>query len=265
MANNKNSTLNKKIFFGHLLLTFAIAAICWGACIILGINNITTKDQKWIYAPWFIGGMSPAIASYIVLKRNKQVIGFGDWIKHVFDFKHNVRAYLLAIALPIIQMALMCLISGYKTGLPLYFLPLMIIAMVFAGGLEEAGWRYITFFELNKKFNFAISTLITAIIWWLWHLPLFFIPGVSQFQKNFFVFGIVVLGLSFMLSTIRKLTNSIWLCVLCHAIVNSLGNFFHYNMYGSYIASSITTATMIAISLLLVYASKSYSSQPSRR
>ena len=141
----------------------------------------------------------------------------------------------------------------------------MIIAMVFAGGLEEAGWRYITFSELNKKFNFAISTLITAIIWWLWHLPLFFIPGVSQFQKNFFVFGIVVLGLSFMLSTIRKLTNSIWLCVLCHAIVNSLGNFFHYDIYGNYIASSITTAIMIAISLLLVYASKSYSSQPSRR
>lgn len=253
MKNHKETTLNKKVFYGHLLLTFAIMGVCWGLCIILSTFGITTKSQKWIYAPWFLGGISPAIASYIILKKNKKVSGFRDWMKHIFDFKHNIRSYLLAVALPAIQMILMCSISGYKIGLPLYFLPLMIIAMIFAGGLEEAGWRCITFPELNKKYNFSVSTLITAVIWWLWHLPLFFIPGVSQFQKNFLVFGITVLGLTFILSAVRKLTNSVWLCILCHSIVNSLGNFYHYDMYGSYLASSITTAIIIALSLLLVY------------
>ncbi len=150
----------------------------------------------------------------------------------------------------------MCLLSGYKNGLALYYLPLMILAMIFAGGLEEAGWRYITHTELNKKFGFIISVLITAVIWWVWHLPLFYISGASQFEKNFFVFGIMVLGLSFMLATIREITGSVWLCILCHAIVNSIGNFFHYDMYGSYMASSITSGIMIVASIILVYVFK---------
>ena len=113
-------------------------------------------------------------------------------------------------------------------------------------------WRNITWPELNKKFGFFLATLITSVIWWIWHLPLFFIQGVSQYHKSFFVFGIMVLGLSFMLAVIRDLTGSVWLCVFCHAIVNSMCNFYHYDFYGSYFASSITTAVMIVISLLLI-------------
>lgn len=244
---------NKIVFFEHLLLTFILMIVCWIPCIILGVNGITMKEHFWIYIPWFLGGVSPALASFIVLKKNNEVSGFIDWLKHVFDFKHNIFEYLLSIMFPVLHLVLMCLLSGYKNGLALYYLPLMILAMIFAGGLEEAGWRYITHTELNKKFGFIISVLITSVIWWLWHLPLFYILGVSQFGKNFFVFGIMVLGLSFMLATIRELTGSVWLCVLCHAIVNSMGNFFHYDMYGSYLASSITSAIMIIISLLLIY------------
>ena len=253
---DNNTKFNKKLFFEHLILTFIIMLILWVPLIILGINGITIKEHFWIYVPWLLGGLSPAIASFIVLKKNNEIKGFVDFIKNIFDFKHNIWAYLLAILFRIIQMILMCLISGYKEGLPLYYLPLMILAMIFAGGLEEVGWRYITHPLLSKKFGFIISAIITAIIWWLWHLPLFYIPGVSQFSKNFFVFGIMVLGMSFMLGAIKELTKSVWLCILCHAIVNSLGNFFHYDMYGSYLASSITTTVLIIISITLVYVIK---------
>ena len=105
----------------------------------------------------------------------------------------------------------------------------------------------------DKSFDLVISTIITALIWWLWHLPLFFISGASQYKKDFFVFGIMVLGFSFMLGVIRKLTGSVWLCVLCHGIVNSVGNFYHYDMYGSYLAASVTTAVMILVSLTLIF------------
>jgi len=211
------------------------------------------KDSFLVYIPWFTGGISPAIASLIILKKNGEITGFKDWLRHVFDFKHCIWAYVLTILFPVLQTVLMCIISGYRKGLPIYWLPLMILAMIFAGGLEEAGWRYITFSELNKKFGFVISTIITALIWWLWHLPLFFISGASQYKKDFFVFGIMVLGFSFMLGVIRKLTGSVWLCVLCHGIVNSVGNFYHYDMYGSYLAASVTTAVMILVSLTLIF------------
>lgn len=242
----------EKLLVEHLLLTFVIMGICWGLCVILGINGITMNDNRWIYLFWFMGGVSPAIASFIVLKKNENVTGFKEWIKRVFDLKQKIVAYLLAVLFPILHAAIMCLISGYRKGLPLYFFPLMVLAMIFAGGLEEAGWRYITFPELDKKLGFVPATLITAVIWWLWHLPLFYILGAGQYHKSFFVFGIMILGLSFILGTIRRLTGSVWLCVLCHAIFNSIGNFFHYDMYGSFLAASITTAIVILVSMVLI-------------
>lgn len=252
MEKCKTADYNGKVFWSHLILTFVIMGTCWGLCMILGINGLTMKENVWLYLPWSIGGISPAIASCIILKENGEVTGFKEWLGHVFDVKQGLWAYLLTIFLPILQATLMCLISGYRKGLPLYWLPLMVLAMIFWGGLEEAGWRYITFPELDKKFGFFISVCITAVIWWIWHLPLFYIPGVSQYQKNFFVFGIMILGFSFMLAAIRSLTGSVWLCVLCHGIVNSVGNSYHYDMYGSYLASSITTVVMILVSLILI-------------
>ena len=124
--------LNLRTFLEHLLFTFLIMGACWGLCILLGAFGITVKTAFWVYIPWFLGGLSPAIASFVVLKKNHVVTGFVDWLKHVFDFKHNIWAYLLAIAFPVIQVLMMCLISGFKFGLALYWLPLMIFAMVFA-------------------------------------------------------------------------------------------------------------------------------------
>ena len=55
-----------------------------------------------------------------------------------------------------------------------------------------------------------------------------------------------------MLGVIRNLTGSVWICVLCHAIINSVGNFYHYDMYGSYIAAAITAAVMIIASFVMI-------------
>lgn len=256
MENHKNETFNRKLFMGHLLLTFAILGVFWGLCIILGLNGITIKTHMWMNLPWVLGAFSTTIASYVTLKKNGNVAGFKEWLRHVFDFKHGVWAYLLAILFPVLHMSIMCLLDGYEKAFPLYMIIPMLPVMMVGGGLEEAGWRYITYPELDKKFGFVFSSLITAVIWWLWHLPLFYIPGTGQYQQNFLVYGIQVLGLSFMMATTRKLTDSVWLCVLAHSMVNALGGIYIYNLYGSYVASTITTLIMIAVSIILLHVSK---------
>ena len=62
----------------------------------------------------------------------------------------------------------------------------------------------------------------------------------------------MVMGMSFGLAAIRKVTGSVWLCVLCHMVVNTIPEVFRYDYYGSYIASIITTAVMIIISVVWV-------------
>lgn len=239
-----------KLVKDYLIYTFLIMILCWGICVICSLNGILLDDYFILYLPYLLGGWSPTIASFISLKKNNKVATFKEWLKNVFDFKHNIFSYLMVIILSILFILPQCLISGYENGAPLYAIIIMIPVMLFGGGLEEAGWRYILQPELEKKFNYVISTLIVSVIWWLWHLPLFYIQGVSQYGQNFFAFGINVLGLSFALASIRKNSNSVWLCVLFHCIANSLSGIYIIN--NNIIGNIVTTAILIVFSLALV-------------
>ncbi len=239
-----------KLIKDYLIYTFLIMIICWGICVICSLNGILLNDNYLLYLPYLLGGWSPTIASFISLKKNKRVSTFKEWLKNIFDFKHNIFSYLMVLVLAILFILPQCLISGYEKRAPLFMIFLMIPVMLFGGGLEEAGWRYILQPELEKKSNFIITTIIVSIIWWIWHLPLFYIQGVSQYGQNYFAFGLNVLGLSFALASIRKNTNSVWLCVLFHCIANSLSGIYIINNY--FIGNVITTIILIFSSLSLV-------------
>ena len=60
-------------------------------------------------------------------------------------------------------------------------------------------------------------------------------------SRDYFAFGINVLGLSFALASIRKNTGSVWLCVLFHCIVNSFSGIYiiHDNIWGNIAATMI--------------------------
>ncbi len=234
----------------YLLYTFLIMIVCWGTCLIFSLNNISIKNNYLLFVPYLLGGFSPTIASYISLKKNKKIKGFKDWLKNVFDFKHSIISYLMVIFLSFLFIFPQCLISGYEKSGPLFIIFIMVPIMLFGGGLEEAGWRYILAPELEKKYNFIVSTIIVSLIWWLWHLPLFYIQGVSQYGQNYLAFGLNVLGLSFALSSIKKNTNSVWLCVLFHCIANSLSGI--YLIYPNILGNIVSTIILIVSSIILV-------------
>lgn len=231
------SKLNKN----YLSFTFLIMVISWGICLLCSFNGISLNDNKWLYVPYLTGGMSPAIASYCVLRRAGKVADMKEWLKNIFDLKHPIVSYLMVVIMAILFILPQCFISGYENGAPLFAIVVMIPIMFVGGGLEETGWRYILQPELEKRYSFILSTVIVSIVWWLWHLPLFYIQGVHQYGRNYFIFGIQILGLSFALAGIRKNTNSVWLCVLFHSIVNSLWGIYviHDTMWGSITAAAI--------------------------
>ncbi len=231
------SQLNKN----YLGFTFLIMLICWGICLGFSFSGISLNDNKLLYVPYLLGGWSPTIASYLSLKRNGQVAGVKDWLKNIFDVKHGVLSYVAVVVMAALFIAPQCLISGFESGAPVFAIIFMVPMMLAGGGLEEAGWRYVFQPELEKKFSFTVSTIIVSFVWWLWHLPLFYIQGVGQYGHNYFAFGINVLGLSFALASIRKNTGSVWLCVLFHCIVNSLSGIFivNDNIWGNVAATAV--------------------------
>lgn len=238
-----------KLIKNYLGLTFLIMLSCWGICLLCSLNGTSMNDNKLLYLPYLIGGLSPAIASYYSLRRGGEVAGFKDWLKNVFDFKHSIPSYLMVVLMDILFILPLCLICGYERRMPVFAIIVMIPIMIVGGGLEEAGWHYILQPELEKKLSFTVSSIIVGIIWWLWHLPLFFIQGVSQSGQNFLGFGIAVLGLCFALGCIRKTTGSVWLCVLFHSLVNSLSGIYEVKggIFGGLGAGNITTAVILIL------------------
>jgi len=45
---------------------------------------------------------------------------------------------------------------------------------------EELGWRGIVLESFQRKWSPLRSTLTLAVIWGIWHLPLFFLNGTTH-------------------------------------------------------------------------------------
>jgi membrane protease YdiL (CAAX protease family) len=239
----------------YIGVTFAIALPCWGLLAILGAAGILLSEQDALYVLFLLGGLSPTISSYFVLKKHGQIGGLRDWLKGVFDLKRPVAAYLMVLLFVGLYFIPQGIISGFAQGTPWFLLPALIPAMLQPGALEEAGWRHILQPELERKFRFVKATLITAFIWALWHLPLFLIPtGIAQSGMDYGLFCVGVLGMNFALAAIKRVTGSTGLCVLLHYMVNALSTvlIMNENPIGIVTASAL----MIAVSLILVRRAK---------
>lgn len=93
---------------------------------------------------------------------------------------------------------------------------------------EEPGWRGYALPALLKHWNPLASGLALGVIWALWHLPLFFLPGVGQFHESFSWFAANVVALSILITWVFVNTHgSVFLAILMHLLFNLTENSYH--------------------------------------
>jgi membrane protease YdiL (CAAX protease family) len=89
---------------------------------------------------------------------------------------------------------------------------------------EEIGWRGLLVPELSKMFPFTATTLISGVIWALWHYPLVLFGGYhnagAPVWYGIICFTILVLGMSFAFAWLRLKSGSLWAAVALHASHN---------------------------------------------
>lgn len=89
---------------------------------------------------------------------------------------------------------------------------------------EEIGWRGFLSPLLMRKFNFATTSLITGIIWAIWHAPIIWLTkynaGPVDLHLQFLNYTVMCIGLSFILTYFRLKSGSIWPCAFLHAAHN---------------------------------------------
>lgn len=241
--------MNKRIVVQFTVLTFIIALIFWGGLSLCEQFGFSIDQYPLLNLLYLIGAWSPAIASFIVLRRNNKISGIKEWLKNIFTFKTSVYNYLFVVALFIIFMVSHIVTSGLNRANPIYmFFIYMPVTLLAGAGMEEAGWRYILYSELNKKFGYLLSCLMIAPIHLLWHIPLG-IGGLTLWNVT------NILGLTFTIGAIHKISRgNIFLCVLFHCMIDAGPMTIMFNLTTT--GAIITSILMIVVSITAVSINK---------
>jgi membrane protease YdiL (CAAX protease family) len=237
-----------------VIVTFFCTWLIWG-CIIAANQFGYLYDGTPLNMVFFIlGALSPAIVSVTFILKNK-IMPAKQLFRTIFEIKQPITSYLLVAVFFVLY-----IVAGVLSGTFILFTPavlLMFPVMVIVGGLEEVCWRFVLQPPLEKKHPFVVVALIIAGIWAIWHLPLFFIAGRLQYNWNFGLYAILILGLAFLLAAIYRITKSVWLCVLFHALVNTMFEDTSFiiglgDFNDDFVPLTITSSILIIVSCLTV-------------
>lgn len=140
-----------------------------------------------------IGLFGPAIAAAIVGGRS----GVRDFVARARRWRFPVRWYAVAVLLMPVCYAVALGVEGALFGLDVRGLwirnsPTFLLAslawMLFVTWGEEIGWRG---FALPRLLGLGLSpwsaSLLIGVVWGLWHLPVYLMPGQSPMPFSLFI------------------------------------------------------------------------------
>lgn len=170
----------------------------------------------------------PVIAIFIVL-RKKEKISLKEFFKRTIYTPKPLKTTIITGLFCALSLAF-ALFCGKSNGSPWYVMPIGFIIMIpFVGIAEEAGWRGFLQPSLEKKFSFPIATSITAVIWFVWHLPIWAMPTSNHYGDSLIGFAITIFVWAFVSAAIYKSTKSVFACALYHSFINSIGAIYDWN------------------------------------
>ena len=187
--------MNKKKIITFILITYGISWMIWLPNVLSQNCNVGLRHSDWLH---LLGGLGPFLGAIITTYIFDKKKGVKEYFKNKLFSLPKPKWILIGIGMPILFFLIPFLFLGIFKGNWLDFSqlglnsklpftnPLLIWLLwcFFYGVGEESGWRGLLFPELTNKFNARISTLYVALIWALWHLPIFF------YDKDFISMGI---------------------------------------------------------------------------
>jgi membrane protease YdiL (CAAX protease family) len=214
------------IFLG---VTFAITWLAWGVLVALAQAQITSYGRWPFMSLYVLGGLGPTIAAYVAVWCTRDESLLREFNQRVLRWRARPVWYLVALGLPValglfaiaLAVALKPALASAVSIRSWYLFPLYLSMTIIGGGLEELGWRGITQEEWGRAIGATRAALLIGPIWAVWHLPLFFLPGVAQYHAGFAQFLLGVMGNALLLGWLYTRTRSIFLCVLMHAASNA--------------------------------------------
>jgi membrane protease YdiL (CAAX protease family) len=186
--------------------------------------------RGWIPAripPNSLPAFVPGIVALILTALREGRPGLGKLLGAVAAWRLPVRFPLAALlgvpAMMGVSLAVLRLLGGKTVPSPnapgpAVALLMLAVILVFGGPLgEEIGWRGYALPRLLRRFSPAAATILIWIVWFLYHLPLFAIPGSAQQAFPMGWFAAALAGEAFLLTGLFLASRgSVLMCILFH-------------------------------------------------
>ncbi len=213
---------------GFFLLTFAFTWMAW-----LASAAWPARGNPWfsgIGGPVFLLGVfAPAFVALALTAYAEGRAGVVRLLARIGRWQVATRWYLFAVGYMAAVKLLAALIHRVATGTwpafgdtpwPLMLGAILVSTWVQAG--EEVGWRGYALPRLATHLGLGGASVLLGVIWALWHLPLFFLPGGGSEGQSFPIYLLHVTALSVAMAWLYwKTGGSLLLVMLMHASVNN--------------------------------------------
>jgi membrane protease YdiL (CAAX protease family) len=216
-------------FSAFVVLTFALTWLPW----LTVAWMLRTGRPPVVTILVLIGGFGPFLAAVLVAAAGGDI---RSWLRNLVDVGAPLRiwaaAVLVPVALYVLALGVFLLAGGgfdRASVLPAAAIPAVVFATFVRGGLEEPGWRGMALPVLQRSLGAFRASIVIGIVWAVWHVPLFLMPGSSQAGTPFWLYAPAVVGISVIATWLYNAAGG---RVLVPVVFHTLSN-----------AVSVTTAT----------------------
>ena len=185
--------------WGFLAATYGLAWLIW----LPGILWAGDEPPLWLIV---LGAFAPSTIGIVFTYLTQDRAGRRDFWRRVVDVRRIGWRWGLVILLvfPVvhgISIVVYTLLGGSPPSLagafqtlltPGLMLQIIVANLIISGFSEELGWRGYALDPLQARWGALRASLVLGLVHSLWHLPLFFIPGITQGEMGLFSLGALV-------------------------------------------------------------------------
>jgi membrane protease YdiL (CAAX protease family) len=197
--------------FVFFLLTFVYSWLLWMPSILAGLGVEFAFDVATYTAVVVpIGAFGPMLAAGTLIARQHGWKQVWQFIRQAFDFRAKPVYFALALLLPLVIVAIahyLAPVLGFEVAntlipqdLPVppvvIVIPYFVAMLLVGGGQEEFGWRGYAQTPLQERVGVIPASLLIGVIWGLWHLPLWIMPGDGHSTYPFIAFLVMTTSVS---------------------------------------------------------------------
>jgi len=221
-----------------------------------------------------LGVFGPAVAALLLVIRERGRAGIKTLLRDATAWRFGARWWVAVLALP--PALLGAMYAGYRLiggshnttatvtafsqagSEALVAVPVTILVVIALAYGEEAGWRGYLLPRLQEQWSALTASLLVGVVWFLWHVPLLFLPGDQNGAMPLPLLAAFVLASAILYTWLYNNTGGSVLAVtLLHGGLNVWGQFIavHPAETGDPLSGAVMVGvvTLVAVVLVAVY------------